>query len=209
MSARLSLVAAFAALIAAGAIAAVAVEVRDWQTELESGDVGFVGDPLTPGLWSGPSGAAGDVARRLLGIADDLRFRQAEREFARGDLPASTFELERARLTARGRAAVVLESVMRDDNATWRRARAATLLGVGAYEDALVTPESSGALVRRALRMFRLAARTDPAADDAKTDLELLLTTLRSERRKGRQRDADQGTSGGFGAGLADPGSGY
>jgi hypothetical protein len=201
--------AAAVAFLVAGALVVLARDVHRWQRAVDRGDVRFLVQPTEPRLWVGPESMSGDLARRLLGLDDDLEFREAERLFVRGHIPASTYELERRRLTARGSAVALLDELARTDSQAWRRAREATLLGLTEFEDAQGDAENGPALVQRALRSFRDAARTDPGADDAKVDLELLLTLLRPQSRQGREPAGQEGSAGGSGAGLADPGGGY
>ena len=202
-------VAGLVAFLLAGALGTLARDVRRWQHAVDRGDVRFLVEPTAPSLWAGPTGTRGDLARRLLGLDDDLEFRQAERLFVRGHIPVSTYELERRRLNARGLAVALLDQLAGADSQPWRRAREATLLGLTEFEDAQGDTENGPALVQRALRSFRSAARTDPRADDAKADLELLLTLLRPQVRQGREPVGQEGAAGGSGAGLADVGAGY
>jgi hypothetical protein len=210
VSRRLALpVAALAALVAV-ALGLFARDVRRWQDTVRRDDVAFLVQPLDPALWHGPDSASGRAARKLLGIDDDLRFRDAERLFVRGHVPVTTFEREKARLGARGSAAALLDAVSSGDPSAWRRARAATLLGLLTFEDAQGDAENGAALVRRAVGLFEDAAREDPRADDAKFDLELLLTLLREQERQGREPGGDQGDAGGgVGAGVSGIGGGY
>ena len=201
-------VVAVVALVLAGALAVLAHDVRRWQRAVDRGDVRFLVQPTEPGLWAGPRGSSGDLARRLLGLDDDLEFRHAEALFVRGHIPVSTYDLERRRLTARGSAVALLEQLEARDGPAWRRARAATLLGLTDFEDAQGDSDDGPALVRRALASFRTAARADPGADDAKADLELMLTLLRGGHR-GLQPAGQEGAAAGAGAGLGDSGSGY
>jgi hypothetical protein len=210
VSRRLALPLAALAVVAAVALGLLARDVRRWQETVRRDDVRFLVSPLDPGLWTGPGSFSGRGARNLLAIDDDLRFRDAERLFVRGHVPVSTFEREKARLGARGSAAALLDAVSGGDGAAWRRARAATLLGMLTFEDAQGDAENGAALVRRALHLFDDAAREDPRADDAKFDLELVLTLLREQERKGREPGGDQGDAGGgVGAGVTGIGGGY
>ena len=65
-------------------------------------------------------------------------------------------------------------------------------------------------LSRQALRAFGMGARENQGADDARFNLELLLTLLRPGGGLGRDLREDQnGTASGVGAGLAVPKVGY
>ena len=201
--------AAVVAFLLAGALAMLAHDVHRWQRAVDRGDVRFLVQPTESRLWAGPGGTSGDLARHLLGLGDDLEFRQAERLFVRGHIPVSTYELELRRLTARGSAVALLDELARADSQAWRRSREATLLGLTEFEDAQGDAENGPVLVQRALASFRAAARADPSADDAKADLELLLTLLRPRTRQGLEPIGQEGSAGGTGAGLADTGGGY
>src|SRR5439155_1798572 len=101
--------AAVVAFLLAGALAMLAHDVHRWQRAVDRGDVRFLVQPTESRLWAGPGGTSGDLARHLLGLGDDLEFRQAERLFVRGHIPVSTYELELRRLTARGSAVALLD----------------------------------------------------------------------------------------------------
>lgn len=198
-------------LLAAVTLGVLARDVRSWRSTVRRDDVRFLVTPTDPTLWTGPGGLAGRTSRRLLGLGDDLRFRQAEELFVRGHVPASTFDREKARLGARGAAIAMLDDVFRSDPAPWRRGRAATMLGLMSFEDAQGEPENGPALIRRSLKLFADAARAGGAGgDDAKYDLEVLLTLLRKQVRQGREPGGDQGDAGGgVGAGVTVVGAGY
>ncbi len=210
MSGRLAVPLAVVALMLAAGLALLARDVRRWQQTMASDDVRFVVAPVERALWSGPSGVDGRLARRLLGVDDDVRFRRAERLFVRGHVPASTFALETSRLAALGGARELLEEVAAADASPGRRARAANLLGLVLFEDAQSDREHGPALVRQALARFRDAARADPSADEARFNLELVLSLLRQGQRQGRAPGGTQASGGGgVGAGLIAPGGGY
>jgi hypothetical protein len=183
--------------------------VRRWQDTVRRDDVRFLVSPTDPALWAGPSATQGRVARTLLGVDDDLRFRHAEQLFVRGHVPVTTFEREKARLGARGSAVAILDGVAEHDAASWRRARASTFLALLAFEDAQGDAENGPALVRRALALLSGAAREDGLADDAKYDLEVLLSLQQEQERQGREPGGDQEAGGGVGAGAATAGGGY
>jgi hypothetical protein len=210
VSRRIALPLGALALLAAVALGLVARDVRRWQDAVRRDDVRFLVTPVEPHLWRGPGGPSGRVARSLLGIGDDLRFREAERLFVRGHVPASTFDREKARLGARGAAIARLDVVARSDPVAWRRVRASTHLGLLSFEDAQGEPDNGPALIRRALDLFVGAARANVGSDDAKYDLEVLLTLLRQQARQGREPGGERGEAGGgVGAGVTDVGVGY
>jgi hypothetical protein len=165
---------------------------------------------MEQGMWATPSGPGADLTEDLLALDDDVRFRRAEQLFVRGHLPARTFAEEKARLSARGGAVELLEETVARDSATWRRARAANLLGVLLLEDARDGGDLAPALSRQAVSAFRTGARQDEGADEPRFNLELLLTLLRPDGGLGRDLSEDQrGAASGEGAGLVLPKGGY
>ena len=210
MRARAAVPLAVALLLVAALLAGLAHQVGAWHDVMRGDDVRFVTAPVDQGLWGRPGGPGAGVARDLLGLNDDVRFRKAERLYVRGHLPATTFAQEKARLAARGGAAELLEQTMNGDSEPWRRARAANLFGILLVEDAREGRELAPALSRQAVRAFSTGARQAEGADEPRFNLEILLTQLRPNGLIGRDLSQDQtGLANGFGAGLAIPEKGY
>jgi len=210
MRARYALPAAGALLLLALVLAGAAHQVAAWHDVMTEDDVRFVTTPGAPRLWEAPRGPGADRTKDLLGLGDDIRFRSAERLYVRGHQSATSFVQEKARLSARAAAVDLLEETTVDDAASWRRARAANLLGILLFEDSRAGQEVSQDLSRQALRAFAKGAREEQGADDARFNLELLLTLLRPDGGLGRDLREDQhGTASGVGAGLAVPKVGY
>ena len=210
MRARYALPAAGALLLLALVLAGTAHQVAAWHNVMVEDDVRFVTAPGTPHLWAAPDGPGAGRAKDLLGLGDDLRFRMAERLYVRGHQNATSFVQEKARLSARAAAVDLLEDTVALDPASWRRARAANLLGILLFEDSRAGQEVSQDLSRQALRAFATGTREDQGAEDARFNLELLLTLLRPDGGLGRDLREDQhGTASGVGAGLAVPKVGY
>ena len=210
MRARVAVPLAIALLLVAALLAGLAHQVGAWHDVMRSDDVRFVTAPVDRGLWSAPSGPGAGIAGDALGLSDDVRFRKGERLYVRGHLPATTFAQEKARLAARGGAAELLEQTMNDDTESWRRARAANLLGILLVEDAKEGRELAPVLSKQAVRAFSTGTRQGEGADEPRFNLEILLTQLRPNGLIGRDLSQDQtGLANGFGAGLAIPEKGY
>ncbi len=210
MKARIAAPLALVLLVVAAVLAGLAHEVGQWRAVMRGDDVRFVTSPVDQGLWGTPGGPGAGVAGDLLGLGDDVRFRNAERLYVRGHLPATTFAEEKARLAARGGAAELLAQVMTGDTESWRRARAANLLGILLVEDARDGRELAPALSRQAVHAFSAGAREQDGADEPRFNLEVLLTQLRPNSLLGRDLQQNQaGVANGFGAGLALPEKGY
>jgi hypothetical protein len=146
-------------------------------------------------------GLAAAVAALLGALADRVAadaIAAFEASHARGAAPAERGRAEAAarRLHERG-----------DDPAT--RALGANLLGVLAVEDALLERGSADRHVAASVEAFREAIRLDPSNDDAKFNLELVLTLAPEEARVAPGPGPVAGPAAGSGAGATPPGGGY
>src|SRR5205814_9530189 len=59
----------------------LAWQVHAWHARMADDDLRFQVRPTAPGLWHAPSGPGASATRQLLGVDDDLRFRDAEHDF--------------------------------------------------------------------------------------------------------------------------------
>ena len=125
---ELLLVLAVAAFVAAAFLVAVAVDVDRWRTTIAEDDVRyrvFSADDL----WSPDTVAPFGAGRRLLGVEDDVAFRQALRALRASELNDPTVS-DPNLAVKRTEAAERLESIVVSDRDDERRSRAANLLGV-------------------------------------------------------------------------------
>ena len=143
MRARYAIPAAGALLLVALALAGAAHQVAAWHNVIRQDDVRFVTTPAAPRLWAAPRGPGAGLTRDLLGLGDDIRFRKAERLYIRGHENATSFVQEKARLSARAADVDLLEETIAHDTSSWRRARAANLLGILLFEDSRAGQEVS------------------------------------------------------------------
>jgi hypothetical protein len=194
---------------AAAAVLVLALQVHRWQTTLARDDLRFEVAPTAGHLWAPPQGRGADVARRLLGVDDDLEFRRAERLFVDVHISARTYAGEQERLAAFGQAQSNLEKLSRSDASPDRRARAANLLGILLWENASTADENTPLLLAQTVDSFKRAVRAYPAADDAKYNLELLETLLVPGPQKRLDAPEQGGGTSLRGAGIASAGKGY
>ena len=192
-------------LLATGAagLAFLAVDVAGARSALRHGDSAFPSRP-TDASWSDRSAAFGGLARALLGIGDDIRYRQALQLYRGIPSSAASFDNGESRRVARGIAQAALSRVEQSDRIPARASRAATLL-------ALLALSGGGAgATDQALAELQNAVRLDAKNADAKFDLELLLRMLVAHGvRQGQGSGAAGRSSGHRGAGLGTPGQGY
>ncbi len=192
--------AALAALVAAAGLAVLARSAFAVERELRAEDARLLaGEP------GRPRGLASRLAETMLGVGDDRSLREALRLVASSRTPGTPVAgvLER-----HGEAFVRLDALARSGGDPVRRAHAANLAGLLALEDAALDRGSRGRFLELGLDAFRLAVLTDPANEDAKYNLELVLALLTGPGRTadtGEEQPAPQGSS----ASSSPPGSGY
>ena len=191
------------------ALLLLAWQVDAWHDRMTGDDVRFQVTPTAARMWDAPGGPASASARRLLGLGDDLRFRAAEHQFVLVHVASRSYADEAKRLAAFGEAQSALERLARADPAPARRSRAANLLGILLWENAETAQENAPLLLRQSVDAFRRAIDASPDNDDAKYNLEVLLTVLRPTGERRRDAPEDAGGAGLRGAGIAAPGRGY
>lgn len=200
-------------VLALAASAALAAEdARRWPQRIERGDHVFsvstlgVVDP-----WKPADRLPLRVGDELVGVGDDVALRRAL-HLVRRVRAQSDIELHDAswiRLVADAQSALV--AIESSDPDPRRQSWAANLLGFLYFEAGQVTrAQAREELTEAALNAYRRAVVLDAQNDEAKYNLELLMTRLVAqgapvpEARLGRQ-----GERGESGAGLIPPGSGY
>lgn len=208
MTARaLGAVAALVMVALGVALGVLALDVLRWRDRLSENDLRLAATPSLRGLEPETRLPRG-LSRRLLGVEDDLEFREALQLFrlARPGQPAR----ELRDVALKSRAETALARVGRDDASAERRSRAALLRGILAFEEARQNEGQRAVFLRRSVSEFREAIRLDPSHEDAKYDLELVLRLLQNA-----ESDAPGGSGGqradtpASGAGAASSGSGF
>ena len=206
---RLLAVSAAAACLGLALLLGLAgLDALRWRGQLERGDVAFAAAPVPPRSWAAETRLPAGLTRSLLGVGDDLSFREAVRRFGL----ATPWQPARSPhdLALRSEAEAALARIERGGGDRAQRAHAALLRGILSFEEARADSQQAGVLLRRALVEFRVAARLAPADEDAKADVELVLRLL--------QEASDSASAGGggerpnvvaSGAGAATSGSGY
>ena len=208
---RIALVMGTAAcLVLAAALFALAADVGRWHGAFAADDVRWRAVPEEPGLWQSGSRVPGDPARLLLGVDDDVRFREALRALRLGRLEHG-FSSDPALALPRAEAQARLVRVFEEDPSPARSSRALGLIGVIGFANSLFETRGQLALVREAVAAFEAAIAIDPANDEAKVNLEQAL-----QRRQALEALAGAGAAeptpggaGARGAGTANTGSGY
>ena len=202
------LTAAIAALTAGVLLLLLAVDVGRWNTAFARGDVRFKFAPTRLDLWQPDEVLPLHPARRLLGVDDDLKYRDTLRRFYLARPHANKWT--QTNIDAlRSEATVSLAEYIREGKDPRRRSQAANLLGVMGL--GLAATDDPGQRLRFLLfasRSFRGALTMDQTNEDAKFNLELTLRLLRQSPTN-TGGGAARGPGRGGGAALSKPGSGY
>jgi hypothetical protein len=196
-------------MVAAGVLSALlAADVRRWDERARAGDLRFEVDPAAA-QWTASSRLPFDPALRLLGLGDQLAFRRAAQRFEAVEAAGNGFDNGVSEVRARGE--VEAELADRRRGADARLASAAdNLAGILAFVDSRRTGANAPAPVERSVAAFRDAVRADPANEDAKFNLELLLRQLVARGVRPGSSGAPGGPAKGRrGAGGGLPGRGY
>jgi hypothetical protein len=191
--------------LALATIAALAArDAGAWESSLRAGDVA-ASQRGTPS-WTPDEVAPFGLARRLLGVDDDLAFRRAVALFhrARTGIPSFDNGLEGTALRVEAEAELARE--IRNDSNGPRASAAANLLGVLSVLDA-TSPAGSQTPIERSIFEFQDAIHLDPTNEQAKTNLELLYQ-LTSPPNTPRGSIFREGRSH-AGASASSPGHGY
>ena len=157
--------------------------------------------------WNAGTAIPFALVRKGLGVDDDLEYRALVARAV--ELSGRTAETP-AEFRARAPVETALQRVKSSDQSARRRSDAANLLGLmilGDPQDAETSPLETP--FQRAVREFRFAVRVDPSNDAAKTNLELMLQSQRSENPQGQGSTGGGSEAGQGAAGLGIPGYGF
>jgi len=198
---------AVAALAAAVVLALLGLDARRWEQRVAADDARFAVAPLSEGVWESRDGPR-SLSRRLLGLDDDLRFRRAVSLYVRSR-PGEPTSLNPERETLRGEAQRELSALSKEDSEPARRSLAAMLVALLALGrgDLFQSAEERLQVLRGGIGNLQIAVALDPANDEAKRNLELVLTSAGVP--SSRATDAGGVTDLGEQAGVGRAGSGY
>jgi hypothetical protein len=197
-------------LLLAVFLVVVAVDVVRSRQALASGDDRYMSAPRDGSLWEPGALGASTISRKVLGVDDDLAFREAVRalRLSQRDDPS---DASPEAVLRRAKAQKLLEDVIADDSDAGRRSRAMSLLSVLLLSTPAADREERATIQRIALEHLKKAIEIDPTNDEAKYNLEVVL-----RRRAGVQNvqggptpnpSGGQGRS--RGAATGPPGEGY
>jgi hypothetical protein len=188
----------------------LAVDIVRSHEALASGDDAYATAPKQGSLWQTGALGASTISRKVLGVDDDLAFRQAVRALRLSQQDEPTDSSPEA-ILRRAKAQKLLQLVSTSDPDPRRRSRALSLLSVLLLSTPAADQEERATIQRVALANLQKAIETDPMNDEAKYNLEVVL-----RRRAGVQTvqggpspnpSSGQGQS--RGAATGPPGKGY
>jgi hypothetical protein len=200
------IVVGIAALVLGVVALALAHDVRAWHGGVDRGDARFAAQPEAT-RWEARTWLPGDPALAALSIREDLAVRRGEKAFVVAMAAPAGFDDGRRKSQVRGLAELALSDALATGSPA-QASRAGNLLGILAATD---DSESDAAVGdRRAAETFEAAIRADPANEEAKYNLELVLRRIKVVG----SREGTGGSSGYYGqsltgAGAGLPGSGY
>lgn len=185
-----------------------ALDVARWQNALDSGDVRYRAAPQERDLWQPAQIVPFGAGEALLGVDDDVAFREALRTLRLAGVAQAESSDPRLALR-RSEARSLIAAIAEDDADRWRRSRAMSLLGAISFASALSDSQDQDALQRDALARFRGAIELDPDNDEAKANLEIALRRDAEAGESGGGDDPTPGGQGARGAGAGEAGGGY
>jgi hypothetical protein len=198
-----------ACLVAGTALFMLALDVARLRGAMPSDDVRYRAAPGER-LWEPTEVVPGGLARRLLQVEDDIRFRRAIRgvRLSHPEMPGFS---DPSYVVHRNEATAWLTDIVQGNDSRSRRSAAANLLGVLSFADAIADYTNRGKLLEGATGRFRQAISLDAGNDEAKYNLELTLSRSRGLEltEAGGGTSPSPGGKGARGAGAGDPGSGY
>jgi hypothetical protein len=199
---------AVACFVLAGVLLLTALDIARWQGTLESDDVRYRAAPQEEDLWQPAQAVPFGAAEALLGVGDDVDFREALRTLRLAGVAQAESSDPRLALR-RSEARSLIAAIAEGDADRWRRSRAMTLLGVISFASALSDSQDQESLQRDALARFRGAIELEPENDEAKANLELALRRDAEAGESGGGDDPTPGGQGARGAGAGEAGGGY
>lgn len=199
-------VGAIVCLVGAVLLLLLATDVRGWSQRVAADDLRYRSSPAHGNLWKPSQAAPFGLARDVLGIQDDLDYREALRLFRLGrPLENSLYGVETA--TLRAEAQVHVAEVADSGPDRMRRSQAANLLGVLGFSMAARDLSLKDTFLRDAISSFRQAIALDPTNDEALFNLEFALQELRVDEQQQLRGGSDSNAGGN--AGIKPPGHGF
>lgn len=195
-------------LAAAAVVAALAIDLLRVEQHVAKTDVQFTTRLDRSVSWTPGTLLPSGFSRTVLGLDDDLRYRNATRRFwlSQPRAPLRQFSDVTRRAGAERELAELAEG---SSASAEHRSLLATMRGGLMLEEARSTPSQREVFVRRAIEQFQLAIELDRSNDDAVHDLELSLKLLRQTGQGDAGETEGRSPLPAPGAGAATTGRGF
>jgi hypothetical protein len=197
-----------ALLLAAGGVVLLllAVDVNRATSRLAADDVAYRTSPGRKDLWQIPHVLPGTWGADLLGIADDIRARDALQVFKLGHPRVLFFVAGPDVISFRSSAQALLARAIDGEPDARRRSQELNMLGVlQLIAVGNGDPQERQRFLPRAAETFRAAMAVDAANEDPKFNLELTLRMMQSQQQSGESQNG----KGGVAAKGQNTGNGY
>jgi hypothetical protein len=199
---------AVVAAAAAAFLVLLAVDVLTWEGDLEQADLRYEAVAGGPDMWRSETILPVRLSRDLLDVKDDVEYREVLQQFALARVRQPP--RDQRDLAKRGAVETELARLGEQPLGGARRSAVANLSGVISFEEARFDEGQRATFLRRSLAEFREAIQLDPANEDAKYNLELVLRLIQNaEQDSGSGGGGARGDTEASGAGAASSGSGY
>jgi hypothetical protein len=202
-------VGAVVCLALAAVLLLLAADIMRWRSALRADDVSY---RATPGgdLWKPTALLPFGVTRSVLGINDDLQFRQALRALRLAKLEDAS-NSDPKLILARADAQARLEAIATSGGDPARLSRALDLLAVLQLATPSANPQERASVLKTAVANLQRAIALDPADDNAKYNLEAALRRSSGVQQVqgGPTPNPTSGQNTAKGAATGPPSSGY
>lgn len=205
-------------LVAAVLLVLLAHDAWHWEQAMADADFRASIGPVSSTSWDADETLPDGLARRLLGVEDDIEYRTTT---MRG-LAFASKEADPKTLKERAIVETALQRIAADTSDPERASLSADLLGVlrytdppspdqveSAYEGDQSTPTTQATPEQKAMAQFLVAVRIDPRNANAQRNLEVLLRQPQPPPTKGVPQAGGGDRAGRKGSGAQDPGHGY
>ena len=203
---------ALALAVVATAVAAFLVvlglDVLSWRGDMERADLRFEAVAGERDMWRADTILPAGLSRELLDVDEDIAYREVLQQFgiARVRQPVR----DQRDLARRGAVETQLAQIGEEPLGPERLSMLANLSGALAFEEARFDDGQRATFLRRSLAEFREAIKLDPANEDAKYNLELVLRLIvNAQNESSAGGGGARGDTQASGAGAATSGSGY
>jgi hypothetical protein len=199
---------AFVAVAVAAFLVVLGIDVLRWRGDVKHADLRYEARAGERDMWRSDTWLPERLSRDLLDVDEDVQYREVLQQFALARVRQPP--RDQRDLAKRGAVETELSRLGEQSLGPERLGMIANLSGALSFEEARFDEGQRATFLRRSLAEFREAIKHDPANEDAKYNLELVLRLIQSvENESGAGGGGARGDTQASGAGAATSGSGY